>query len=130
MPLFGKNNQPEEPSYASENSLEKRKQEADKILKKFPDRVPVIVERAKKSVGKVPQIDKKRYMVPADMSFGQFTHVIRKRLELTPEQALFCFVNNVQPTATTTLGQIFDEYKDECGFVQIVYACESTFGFL
>jgi GABA(A) receptor-associated protein len=128
MPFFGNSNQAEEPTFATETPLEKRIEEARKVLQKYPERVPVIVERAKNAVDKIPRIDKKKYMVPADMTFGQFTHVVRHRLKLTPEQALFCFVNNIQPTTTTTLGQIFNEHKDAGGFLQIVYACESTFG--
>jgi len=35
--------------------------------------------------------------VPADLSVGQFTYVIRKRIRLPPEKAIFIFVNNYIP---------------------------------
>jgi len=39
--------------------VEKRKEEADKILKKYTDRIPVICEKAKGST--IPDIDKTKY---------------------------------------------------------------------
>lgn len=39
--------------------------------------------------------------MPADLSVGQFTYVIRKRIRLPPEKAIFIFVNNyIPPTCT------------------------------
>ena len=81
----------------------------------------VIVERAERS--DVPDIDKKkcasrrqplgrvllsdaacshpcfarRYLVPSDLTVGQFVYVIRKRIKLSPEKAIFIFTNNVLP---------------------------------
>ncbi len=40
--------------------IEKRKDEADKIMQKYPDRIPVICEKAKGSA--VPDIDKTKYV--------------------------------------------------------------------
>ena len=39
----------------------------------------------------------RRYLVPADLTVGQFVYVIRKRIKLSPEKAIFIFVNNVLP---------------------------------
>ncbi|KAE8956555.1 hypothetical protein PR001_g31694, partial [Phytophthora rubi] len=45
----------------------------------------------------IPDIDKKKFLVPADLTVGQFVYVIRKRIKLSPEKAIFIFVNNVLP---------------------------------
>lgn len=42
-----------------------------------------------------------RYLVPGDLTVGQFVYVIRKRIKLTPEKAIFIFVNNVLPPTGT-----------------------------
>lgn len=42
-------------------------------------------------------IDKKKYLVPADLTVGQFVYVIRKRIKLSPEKAIFIFVNEILP---------------------------------
>lgn len=74
---------------------EKRKSEAERIRAKYPDRVPVICEKADRS--DIPDIDKKKYLVPADLTVGQFHYVIRKRIKLAPEKALFLFCSNSIP---------------------------------
>lgn len=39
----------------------------------------------------------RRYLVPSDLTVGQFVYVIRKRIKLSPEKAIFIFVRNVLP---------------------------------
>ncbi|XP_058068955.1 uncharacterized protein LOC131218335 [Magnolia sinica] len=38
-----------------------------------------------------------RYLVPADLTVGQFVYVIRKSMNLTHEKAIFFFVKNILP---------------------------------
>ena len=58
--------------------------ESERIRNKYPDRIPVICEKTEKA--NIDDIDKKKYLVPADLTAGQFVYVIRKRLKLPPEQ--------------------------------------------
>jgi len=113
-------------SFKQEHDLPKRKQEAERILQKYPDRIPVICEKADKS--DIPDIDKKKYLVPADLTVGQFIYVIRKRIKLPPEKAIFIFVNNVIPPTAALKSAIYEEQKDEDGFIYITYSGENTFG--
>mmetsp|Transcript_12875 Transcript_12875/g.19292 ORF Transcript_12875/g.19292 Transcript_12875/m.19292 type:complete len:117 (+) Transcript_12875:79-429(+) len=112
--------------YKAEHKFEKRKAEAKKIRTKYPDRIPVICEKAKKS--DIVNIDKKKYLVPADLTVGQFVYVIRKRIKLSAEKAIFIFVNNVIPPTGALMSQIYKEHKDEDGFLYVTYSGESTFG--
>jgi GABA(A) receptor-associated protein len=50
----------------------------ERVRSKYPDRIPVICEKAAKS--NVPDIDKKKYLVPSDLTVGQFVLVVRKVL--------------------------------------------------
>ena len=59
---------------------------------------------------------------------GQFVYVIRKRIKLSPEKAIFIFVNNVLPPTAALMSSIYEEHKDEDGFLYIVYSGENTFG--
>lgn len=113
--------------FKNEHSMEQRKAESDRIKTKYPDRLPVIVEKSEKS--KVNDIDKKKYLVPADLTTGQFVYVIRKRLKLPAEQAIFLFINGVIPPTAELLSNIFEQNKDEDGFLYITYSGENTFGF-
>ena len=106
--------------------IEKRKSEAERIRAKYPDRVPVICEKADRS--DIPDIDKKKYLVPADLTVGQFHYVIRKRIKLAPEKALFLFCSNSIPPNAALMSTTYEENKDEDGFLYIQYSGESTFG--
>ncbi len=108
------------------NHPEKRTSEAERIRAKYPDRVPVICEKADRS--DIPDIDKKKYLVPADLTVGQFHYVIRKRIQLAPEKALFLFCSNTIPPNAALMSTVYEEQKDEDGFLYVQYSGESTFG--
>ncbi|KAH7720297.1 LGG-1 protein [Aphelenchoides avenae] len=112
--------------FKEQNSLEKRRADGDKILSKYPDRVPVIVEKAPKS--RLKDLDKSKYLVPRELTLGQFYFLIRKRIELRAEDALFFFVNNSIPPTMITMGQLYQEHHDEDNFVYMAYSDESTYG--
>jgi GABA(A) receptor-associated protein len=75
------------------------------------------------------------------LTVGQFCYVIRKRIKLAPEKAIFIFVNEVLPPTAALMSSIYEEHKDEDGFLYITYAPargldlmaryagENTFGF-
>lgn len=107
-------------------SLEQRMEEAQKVRTKYPDRLPVIVE--KQQTATIADIDKTKFLVPADLTMGQFIHIIRKRIQLKPSEAIFVFVNNTIPCSSNTMAQIYENGKDEDGFLYILYANENTFG--
>lgn len=109
------------------NTFEKRKSECERILKKHPERIPVIVCKNCKE-GVLPDIDKQKYLVPKELTLGQFVYIIRKRIKLDPNQALFVLINNsLQPT-NRLLEDIYSDSKDEDGYLYIVYSSENTFG--
>ena len=118
----------------------------------------------------IPDIDKHKYLVPSDLTVGQFVcvardagriaaaqarapgdghgaggsadpawcllrpdplaprYVIRKRIKLSPEKAIFIFVNNVLPPTAALMSAVYEEHKDEDGFLYISYSGENTFG--
>jgi len=76
----------------------------------------------------IPDIDKKKYLVPSDLTVGQFHYVIRKRIKLAPEKALFLFCSNSIPPNAALMSTVYEEQKDEDGFLYVQYSGESTFG--
>jgi len=112
--------------FKEQHPFEKRCGEAGRIRVKYPDRIPVIAEKADKT--DIPDIDKKKYLVPGDLTMGQFVYVIRKRIKLPADQAIFIFVNNTLPPAAALMSQVYKEHKDEDGFLYVTYSGESTFG--
>jgi GABA(A) receptor-associated protein len=115
-----------EKPFKEEHPLSKRKAEAARIREKFTDRIPVIVEKAPRS--DIPDIDKHKYLVPADLSVGQFVYVIRRRIQLPSEKAIFIFVKNTLPPIAAMMATVYEDHKDEDGFLYITYSGENTFG--
>ncbi len=114
--------------YKQRVPLTQRVVEATKVKQKFPGRVPVIVEKAERNDSNIPDIDKSKFLVPGDLSFGQFIYIIRKRIMLSPDKAIFLFVNNVLITSSTLMNEVYNNYADSDGFLYVVYNGESTFG--
>lgn len=113
-------------SYKELVDFEKRKSESTRIRRKHPDRIPVIVDKSRDC--SLPTIDKQKFLVPQDMTLGQFIYIIRKRIKLESSEALFIMVNNNLMTSTLQLCEIYENQKDEDGFLYIVYTSENTFG--
>ena len=115
-------------SFKSKHRFEYRQKEANKVLEKYPNRVPIICEKLP-SCKNVPDIDRYKYLVPGDMNFSQFSYVIRKRLNVDPHISIFFFVDgNVLVPTWQFFYQLYDDYKDKDGFLYIIYSGENTFG--
>jgi GABA(A) receptor-associated protein len=114
--------------YKEYKELPERTLEASRMREKYPERIPVIVERTTSSDRDVPEIDKKKFLVPVDLTVGQFVHIIRKRIRLTPEKAIFIFVNNMLPPTSALMSTIYQEQKDDDGFLYVSYSGENVFG--
>ena len=96
-----------------------------RIMDKYPDRIPVIIKKAKTHD---PDIDRNKYLVPKDITFGSFVYIIRQRLKMKQDQALFILVNNTLVNQTDIMSHIYKKYKSTEGCLNLVYTLESTFG--
>ena len=107
-----------------------RKEEASRILSKYPDRIPIIIERSEECSDDIPVVDKKKYLVPNDITTGQFTYIIRKRIELEPEKAIFLFAGEdyTIPPSSSLISEIYNNFKDEDGFLYLAYSTIESLG--
>ena len=114
--------------FKSKHSFHKRAQEAQRIIDKYPDRIPVIVEKDPRCRD-ISDIDRKKYLVPDDLTMANFMYVIRRRIKLSSEKSLYLFVDetNMVP-CSQMMRTIYDEYSSPDNFLYIMYAGESTFG--
>ena len=115
-------------SFKQTHPFTHRLNESTRIMNIYPDRLPIICERFEKASSDCPFIDKKKYLIPNDLTVGQFMYVIRNRLQLPPEKALFLFINDTIPTTSQCLDLIYRLHKDKDGFLYISYTFENTFG--
>ncbi|CAF0751496.1 unnamed protein product [Didymodactylos carnosus] len=148
--------------YKQQNLLLNRIQESDRIKRRYPDRVPVIIQsnnndRSSLTISNMNyslfksfttsasssdlssttttmdirhRLEHEKYLVPNELSFGQFAYNIRKRLRLRSEHALFFYLgkNLCQPTLSSTMEQLYAEFKDDDGFLYVCYTDEKVFG--
>ena len=125
-----------EKTFRQEYPFEDRYLEATRIMEKYPNRIPVICEHAQ-SANPLPYDSKKKFLIPRDMTVGQFLYVIRRRVKLPPEQALFIFVvkqerdntlSNVLAPTSQMIETVYEQYKDRDYFLYFSVASENTFG--
>ncbi len=109
-------------------SLEKRKNQCQKLLIKNPNRIPVILEKDPKS--NIKELKKTKFLIQKDFTINQFIQMIRGLIELSEYEAIF-FVARGKYTISgdKTMGQIYNIYKDkEDGFLYITYSSELIYG--
>jgi GABA(A) receptor-associated protein len=111
----------------TEISIDKRIDESNRIRKKYPDRVPVIIDKGSHTT---PDIDRHKYLVPKDLTMMEFCSLIRGKIKLDKGQGLYLFVGDSQvlPKMSETMGSIDLRHKDHSGYLPIVYTLENTFG--
>jgi GABA(A) receptor-associated protein len=112
--------------YKREKTLEQRKEESSTILRKYNGHVPVIVDKDPRC--QLPDIERQKFLVPSDLTVGHFYFVVRRRINLPPQEAIFIFVSRKMPSANQTMGQLYSEYHDEDGFMYCVYGSDQAYG--
>ena len=113
--------------YKMQHSFEKRKEESERIKKKHPDKVPVILEKSSSSTLK--SIDKQKIFLQKEITIGQFLYIIRQQIKLDSSESLFLFVDNrCVPLTSITIVEVYSSYVDPDGFLYITYSAEQTFG--
>ena len=102
------------------------KSDFKKIREKYNNRVPCIVKIKGKNV---PRLIKEKYLVPFDLSFGQFAQIVRKYFstDLKPTVGLFWFINNEIISMSKLISELDKEYSKD-GALYIECSLENTFG--
>jgi GABA(A) receptor-associated protein len=113
--------------FKKKKTLQERVIESVNIRKKYPGRIPIICERQGINI---PSIDRTKYLVPNDLTMGQFIYVIRKRLSLNSSLGLFLFVgeDGLLVNNAKLVSECYNQHKDDDGFLYIKYRGENTFG--
>ena len=114
--------------YQNELTLEKRLSEFNRIVGKYPDRIPIIIEKSKINSNNIPDLDKHKFLVPSDISLGQFLYVLSRRIKLKSKVAIFLFINDKLISTSSLIGDIYNQNKHIDNFLYMKYAGENTFG--
>jgi GABA(A) receptor-associated protein len=109
------------------HSCEERQKSAALIKKKYPNRVPIIVEPAN---ARTPGVDKTKYLAPSEITMGKFIYELRKRIQLNPEEAVFVYAahTGAMVLPSETLLQCSHKHRNDDGFLYLTYSLENVFG--
>lgn len=110
-----------------EKSHDQRLKESNEILLKYPDRICIFIEK-KDNCKSLPDLDKKKYLVPKTITAAQFIFVIRNKIMISKETALFFYANNIIINGDIEMNDFFCKYKSSDGFLYIKYTGENFFG--
>jgi hypothetical protein len=120
--------------YKNEVSLSDRINDSNRILSKYVDKIPVIIDCSKE----LDTIVKKRkFLVPIDVSVSHLISIIRQKFKLNSSQAIFIFCNNQIINGQTIIGEVYRTYINDLTlskkfdgdrFLYFYLSCENTFG--
>jgi len=110
-----------------EKTLEQRQTESRQIKQKHPNRACIYMVKST-TKPTLPDLDKNKYLVPIDITIGQLSYIIRKRISLCPSAAMFLMINNTIVSSSLTIAETEKKYINEDGFLYIHYTTENCFG--
>lgn len=100
-----------------------RLEQCQQVRKDFPNRAVVICERAPNS--SLSQISKTKYLPQFEMTFGQFSFLIRKKLSIDERSGLFFYIEGKKMIiGSETMCELYEKYKNPED--EILYICYDT----
>lgn len=113
--------------FKMQHTFDNRLQESARVIQLYGTKIPVICERAPRA--RLAQIKKRKYLVPRDLTVGQFMYVIRKHMQMPAEQTIYLYIGGHKIySSSTILSDIYEKEKDRDGFLYVVYNSENVFG--
>lgn len=98
---------------------------SEDILKVHKNKIPIIINLIENSN---IQLDKLKYIVPKDFTLQQFHCILIKNIKKNEKQCIILFINNTLPISSRLIGDLYNQYKDKNGFLNITAQKENTFG--
>ena len=117
-------------SHKIEFTKEERKQQSSLLIEKNKGNIPVICDKDPNC--KLKSLTKTKYLIKREYTIDKFISLLRKKLEIESYDALFLLVNSKNNKAalvgTMSFGDVYDKYKDDDGFLYLIYANEKIWG--
>ena len=113
--------------YKLTKDKETRKKESQSLREKYPDYLPIVLE--KDPTCRLKELKKTKYLLQKKYTVNQFLQEIREKVEMQEGEALFLQAKlKYALSAEKTIEEIYNSYKDEDGLLYIMYSSELIFG--
>lgn len=98
------------------------------VRERYPRRIPVICER-KQGCHTIADVERHKYLLPADLLVQHFVCVLRKRLSLDYHTSIFVFCDDgTIPPNTARMDLLYQARKHDDGYLYLFYTGENVFG--
>lgn len=102
------------------DSNEKRLEQTNKMKKRFPDRIPLLLSPRKQFTSEIPIVSRNKMMIPTHMNCDQLKDVIGRQLRRVDDTIRIWIGGSIR-TGHTLVNHLYDKYKDKNGFLVVEY---------
>ncbi len=115
--------------YIDSLPFEYRKKRSSSLLSKYPDKIPVILEKSKKDKY-LPKMDKSKLLVAQDMTVSTVLQLLKKSIKTDEKTSIYIMVSNkdIMLSGSQSITEIYENHKNNDGFLYLEYCTENVFG--
>ena len=73
-------------------------------------------------------LERRKYLIPKDITLGNFVTYIRKCIKLNKNEAMFVLVKGVLPPVSATMETLYSTHVNDDRLLHLVLKKENTFG--
>ena len=120
----------------SKQNNKNNKNKIETLLKKYPDRVPIIITSRSINLkdNNTNNTNNTNFIVPSNITIAEFIIILRKRIKIYKEESIFMFVidnitkKDIMVQSSITIDTLYSQYKDENLILNLYVEKESVFG--